>query len=742
MFFDSIKVSKKLAIAIAIPAMALILTLGYLIRNESEKAETYTQLEKLAILAVSANNVVDALQIERGASSSFVGSKGKSGGDRMVERRRITDSEIETLRSNLGSTDLGGDPDVAATFDRLLNTIKALAGLRDKTDKLSIDSVALGSEFAAIIAGGMETADILAWNARDPEIALELGSLATLSQAKELAGKERALMTGLLGRGEIPAPQFENFQTFVRSQTALLDRLVKGYKGKNAALVASLGDKPEFAKVAELRARVLSSGAGPAPADVSSEDWFKATSARMAEMRKLEVSFTQSVMVHANTLASEAGTFRIYLIASATLLMLFIVGLGIFIARKISNPIRRITDAMRMLAGGDTDSVIPFAGRRDEIGDMAGAVEVFRQAAIANKRMEMEAQENRVQAERDRLDAQEKAEANAAERLRVATSGLAAGLQRLAAGDLAFELTEAFAPDFEALRHDFNRSVKQLGDTLNMISLSIAAIDMGTQEIASGANDLSRRTEQQAASLEETAAALDQITANVGASSRRTEEARIAATNANQSAAKSAGVVGQAENAMQRIESSSQQISNIIGVIDEIAFQTNLLALNAGVEAARAGEAGKGFAVVAQEVRELAQRSAQAAKEIKGLIGNSSAEVEGGVKLVRETGVALKAIGEQIVDINQHMNAIATSAKEQSTGLAEINTAVNTMDQTTQQNAALVEQSTAASASLASEAAKLRQLVGQFKLIAGNRDHASHSTMLRQAVDAMRVMSG
>jgi methyl-accepting chemotaxis protein len=174
-------------------------------------------------------------------------------------------------------------------------------------------------------------------------------------------------------------------------------------------------------------------------------------------------------------------------------------------------------------------------------------------------------------------------------------------------------------------------------------------------------------------------------------------------------------VVRQAEEAMQRIESSSQQISNIIGVIDEIAFQTNLLALNAGVEAARAGEAGKGFAVVAQEVRELAQRSATAAKEIKALINTSSAEVGSGVRLVRETGVALNEIGERISGINQHMNAIATAAKEQSVGLVEVNKAVNTMDQTTQQNAAMVEQSTAASMNLAAEARKLRDLVGQFR---------------------------
>jgi methyl-accepting chemotaxis protein len=303
-----------------------------------------------------------------------------------------------------------------------------------------------------------------------------------------------------------------------------------------------------------------------------------------------------------------------------------------------------------------------------------------------------------------------------AEQLRFASDNIGAGLKRLASGDLAFQLNEAFAPDFEPLRHDFNQSVLQLGTALSAIAESIATMDNGTREIASAAQDLARRTEQQAASLEETAAALDQITANVSSSTNRTDEARTVATQANQSAMNSTEVVSHAEEAMRRIEESSQQISNIIGVIDEIAFQTNLLALNAGVEAARAGEAGKGFAVVAQEVRELAQRSAQAAKEIKGLIRNSSVEVESGVRLVRDTGGALKDIGSFISQINSHMNAIAVSAKEQSTGLAEINTAVNSMDQSTQQNAAMVEESTAAASSLAIEAGKLRDLVANFKL--------------------------
>ncbi|MBP1883219.1 methyl-accepting chemotaxis protein [Sinorhizobium mexicanum] len=318
------------------------------------------------------------------------------------------------------------------------------------------------------------------------------------------------------------------------------------------------------------------------------------------------------------------------------------------------------------------------------------------------------------EAERVRLTAE--ADDAARMRLQEATAGLAIGLRRLAAGDLAFQLTEPFARDFEALRHDLNGAVSQLSETLKGVANAASAIDGNSRDISRSSSELSTRTERQAASLEETAAALDQITANVTHASKRAEEARLVVAQANSSAMQSGRIVAEAVNAMGRIEQSSTQISSIIGVIDDIAFQTNLLALNAGVEAARAGEAGKGFAVVAQEVRELAQRSAQAAREIKELIRNSSTEVQNGVKLVSETGATLRAIETYIVTVNEHMDAIALSAREQSSDLAGVNAAVTQMDQVTQRNATMVEEATAAGVALADAAARLRELIAHFQL--------------------------
>ena len=303
---------------------------------------------------------------------------------------------------------------------------------------------------------------------------------------------------------------------------------------------------------------------------------------------------------------------------------------------------------------------------------------------------------------------------------------LANALQAMSSGDLTQQIRAPFLPALERLRADFNGTSSKLRSAMQTISENAGAIAAASQQIQSASNDLSKRTEQQAASVEETAAALEEITTTVADSSHRAQEAGQLVRRTKESAEHSGQVVGHAVDAMSKIEQSAREIASIIGVIDEIAFQTNLLALNAGVEAARAGEAGKGFAVVAQEVRELAQRSAKAAKEIKELINASNEHVKSGVTLVGNTGKALEEIVTQVVQVDSNVGAIVEASKEQATGLKEINTAVNTMDQGTQQNAAMVEETTAAAHSLAREAEQLFDLLGQFNVgTPGARANAS-----------------
>ncbi|MDB5456517.1 MAG: methyl-accepting chemotaxis sensory transducer [Caulobacter sp.] len=388
---------------------------------------------------------------------------------------------------------------------------------------------------------------------------------------------------------------------------------------------------------------------------------------------------------------------------------------GLVLTGAIAGPVAAMTAAMRRLASGDHSVDIPAVGRKDEIGQMAAAVTTFKDAAIAKERLEAEAEAARGAADRQRTVTEEERKRVAAE-LSLVVDTLAAGLASLSEGDLTCRIEAEFAGQYVKLREDFNAAVDKLQAAMVSISSATSGIHASTEEVATASDDLARRTEQQAASLEETAAALDEITATVKRTAAGANEAAAVVASARGDARRSSEIVSQAVSAMTQIESSSGQITQIIGVIDEIAFQTNLLALNAGVEAARAGDAGKGFAVVAQEVRALAQRSAEAAKEIKTLISTSTRQVGEGVDLVGQTGAALQRIFDQVASIDTLVGEIAASAQEQATGLQQVNGAVNQMDQVVQRNTAMVEESTAAAHSLKNEANSLATLVGRFRL--------------------------
>ena len=413
---------------------------------------------------------------------------------------------------------------------------------------------------------------------------------------------------------------------------------------------------------------------------------------------------------------SSAVTRQTLLVNAVTsgLVMLMALLLIVYVRRSVTRRLTALAGIMGRLAAGDRGATVAVSGR-DEVTDMAAAVQVFRQNMIRNDELAAETARLAAAEEASRV-ASEAERAEAAERQATVVQGLAAGLTGLAQGDLTQELATPFAPEYESLRHDFNAALGQLRATMSEVVGNADGLRTGTSEIAGAADDLSRRTENQAASLEETAAALGEVTGALRKTAEGAAHARDVVGLAKTQAEQSGAVMRDAVAAMGAIEASSDKIGQIIGVVDEIAFQTNLLALNAGVEAARAGEAGRGFAVVASEVRALAQRSAEAAKEIKALVSSSRTQVARGVELVGHGGEVLGRVLTEVSEINTIVSEIARAANEQMMGLDQVNIAVTQMDQVTQQNAAMVEETTAASHGLAQDIEALVTLMGRFQL--------------------------
>ena len=447
---------------------------------------------------------------------------------------------------------------------------------------------------------------------------------------------------------------------------------------------------------------------------------------------------------------SMVGMTTLVVVAAASLAAAFLVG-WLYIGRRIADPLAMLTGAMGRLANREWTTEVPDRDRSDEIGAMARAVQVFKENGLENEQLQMEVERNRQTAEEQRKAQEDLLDRAVGEVVSAAAGGdlsaridtsrldgmmarlgermngligtvdtvfanLGDALGAMARGDFTHRIQADYAGVFDRLKQDANRTAQQLAETVGKVASAASMVRDAASEISTGSNDLAGRTEQQAASLEQTAASMHQITATVKQNADNAEAANKLAATARNTAEKGGGVVQDAVTAVSDIEGSAQKISDIVGLIDEIAFQTNLLALNASVEAARAGEAGKGFAVVAQEVRALAQRSANASKEIKTLIQASNAQVKTGAALVNQAGASLTEIVSAVKKVADIVGEISSASREQAVGLEEVNTAVANMDEMTQRNGALVEQTTASSQAMARQAQELADLVGQFRI--------------------------
>jgi methyl-accepting chemotaxis protein len=417
---------------------------------------------------------------------------------------------------------------------------------------------------------------------------------------------------------------------------------------------------------------------------------------------------------------ADGARFGNAMIAGSALIGLALLVIAAMATRSVTIPLRNLAGGMRRLAAGTTDVDIAGTERKDEIGGMAKAVLVFRDAAVEKARLETQADEQRQLAEEAHAQSEQEhrklaeVQSLAAQEQADAVAALAKGLAGLAEGDLTVRLSEGFTVGYQRIRDDFNHTIAQLEETIAGIAASTSEVASAAAEIATSATDLSQRTEEQAASLEETSASMEEIAATVKQNAANARQANEFAAGTRAAADRGGAVVAKVVEAMSRIAGSSHRISDIIGVIDEIARQTNLLALNAAVEAARAGEAGRGFAVVAAEVRGLAQRSSQAAKDINSLITQSSNEVAEGVELVNRAGGSLNEIVDQIKRVADIVANIANASAEQTTGLEQINKALTQMDEVTQQNSALVEQNAATAKTLESQSGAVSERLAAF----------------------------
>ncbi|HEY9057592.1 MAG TPA: methyl-accepting chemotaxis protein, partial [Aurantimonas sp.] len=689
MSLSNIKFSTRIIAAVFLPLLALSVYEAIQVSTLWRESKAAQQTEIFAREMRTVYDIVHVLQVERGNSAGFIGSKGAQMGDSLAKARVATDQRIADLQSVGEALGPVGNAEITKALANAGEALRRLEAVRGTIDSFAISTGdALGYYTGAIadlsrIGGGIVKAT------ENRDTAMNLAAYVDIMGAKEIAGVERGMGAGGIAAGTFSLPAFEAFAAKKGAQEALIARFFDLASDDVSATSRVLYGDGAGADVEAMRLAILDGGNYGKLSSLDAGTWFAAMTEWLGTLGAMGAAVSDRIIADAAAASSAAQT-QLTIVAAIALGLFAAIALSIvLVVRSIVRPISGLSGLLRRMADGEFDIEVPFARQRNEVGAMAGSVVTLREALREKSAQDAALEAGRHASDSARQAADAKRATAESERLAVVVGELGSGLRELASGNLCHRIEAAFSGEFEQLRTDFNEAVAQLDATLAAVGSSARAVHVGAEEIRGAADNMASRTEQQAASVEETTAAFQEINEAIKDLSTRAKNAGDLTSRTKGQAEQSGEVVRKAVTAMGRIETSSREIGNIIGVIDEIAFQTNLLALNAGVEAARAGEAGRGFAVVAQEVRELAGRSATAAKEIKELIAASGEEVRSCVSLVGETGEAITRIIARIEEISEHVGAMATASREQATGLAEVNTAVNQMDQMTQQNAAM-----------------------------------------------------
>jgi methyl-accepting chemotaxis protein len=713
---SNIRIPVRIAIACLLPLVAFT---GFAVKELLEKRETFSTMQGVATIVEAApmiSSLVSELQKERGASTGFLGSKGKSFADAMRNQRSLTDKALSNWKQHLSNyTQSAAGTTFARNLEAANSRLAEIGSTRTSIDALSIDPAKAVEFYTTAISSLVTVVDAVSEMTEDGRIIRQASALASHIRRWEFTAQTRALGAQGFAAGQFtPAgyQQFMRVQVLSDAYAAMFRRYATPAQAEYVTNALRGPAQDEFLRMRQL--------ANDSPFDnkmatVNGQQWFEAATRYVDALNGTEHRLVDDFMAAVKAAASEAQ-WGFWILLMVALGMLVVTGaISVFVVLSITRPVGQLVDTMATLAKGNHNIEVPGADRGDELGHMARAVLVFRDAAVEKERLEAQSADAQKAAEVER-QRNEAARAAAAAQVKHVVDALGEGLEQLAKGTLTYRITEEFADEYKKVQDDFNGAISQLQETIGAIVTSTREVSNAAGEISSSTTDLSQRTEEQAASLEETSASMEQISATVKQNADNAQQANRFATGTREVCDRGGEVVAEAVKAMSRIEESSRKISDIIGVIDEIARQTNLLALNAAVEAARAGEAGRGFAVVASEVRSLAQRSSQAAKDIKDLISNSSNQVQEGVELVNRAGTSLNEILASIKKVADIVSGIAAASAEQATGLEQVNKALSQMDEVTQQNSALVEENAATAKTLEHQAHAMSERVAFFRV--------------------------